>query len=252
MTKGKITAFVVLAGIVIVGMTWRVRSKPAAPPPRRNFDPLATLSGKELDKLIAGRPSTKNMILIPYGEFIMGSDDGDQDERPVRKVILDAYYIDRTEVTNAQYKKFIEATGHRAPKASLAVHLPFEWQDRSFPSGRANHPVVLVSWEDALAYALWAGKRLPTEAEWEKAARGNEARKYPWGDRWSRRRCNSSESALFTTTPVGNFPEGVSPFGGLDMAGNVWEWTRSLWGEDLAEPAFKYPYDPKDGRENLR
>jgi iron(II)-dependent oxidoreductase len=116
---------------------------------------------------------------------------------------------------------------------------------------------VNVRWHDTLAYCAWlsqvTGKRviLPSEAEWEKAARGDrDPREYPWGDEWNAARCNNSELGLPQTTPVGIFPEGASPYGCLDMAGNVWEWTRSLWGKDW-ETMYRYPYDSADGREDL-
>jgi iron(II)-dependent oxidoreductase len=118
--------------------------------------------------------------------------------------------------------------------------------------------VVNVRWHDTLAYCAWlsqvTGKRvtLPSEAEWEKAARGDrDPREYPWGDEWNAARCNNSELGLSQTTPVGIFPEGASPYGCLDMAGNVWEWTRSLWGEDWDKPKFRYPYTLTDDREEL-
>jgi formylglycine-generating enzyme required for sulfatase activity len=117
--------------------------------------------------------------------------------------------------------------------------------------------VVLVSWHDAVAYCNWlaevTGKpyHLPSEAEWEKGGRGSDGRIYPWGNQWDAKRCNSEEGSKGGTTPVGAYPHGASPHGLLDMAGNVWEWTRSLWGEDWQKPSFKYPYDPDDGREDL-
>lgn len=119
--------------------------------------------------------------------------------------------------------------------------------------------MVNVSWHDALAYCAWlsqvTGRHiiLPSEAEWEKAARGDrDKRQYPWGDKFEATRCNSDALGLGGTTPVGIFPKGASPWGCLDMAGNVWEWTRSLWGKELSEPEFGYPYDPTDGREDLK
>ena len=113
------------------------------------------------------------MVLVPAGEFWMGSDDGNDDEKPRHRVDLDSYSIDRYEVTNALYKRFMEATARAAPR---------HWS-RSDLNGAAQ-PVVGVSWHDADAYCRWAGKRLPTEAEWEKAARGDDGRTYPWGERW--------------------------------------------------------------------
>ena len=157
------------------------------------------------------------MILIPAGEFIMGSPEGegDNNEQPQHTVFLDAFYIDKYEVTNAQYKQFMDATGHKAPEY---------WDDEKY--NQPNQPVVGVTWHDAVAYAKWAGKRLPTEAEWEKAARGVDGRKYPWGNEWNSSKCNSNVGGdeYKYTAPVGSFPDGASPYGVMDMAGNVWEW----------------------------
>jgi formylglycine-generating enzyme required for sulfatase activity len=142
----------------------------------------------------------------------------------------------------------LEATGHKQPE---------HWKDRKPPSGQEDHPVVWVSWHDAVAYCNWLSEvtgrpyGLPSEAEWEKGARGTDGRIYPWGNQWDAERCNTGESGKGDTTPVGAYPQGASPYGLVDMAGNVWEWTRSLWGEDAQEPSFKYPYDPADGREDL-
>jgi formylglycine-generating enzyme required for sulfatase activity len=138
---------------------------------------------------------------------------------------------------------------------------PF-WMDRA-PWNGPNRPVVGVTWYEALAYCRWleaqvqaghpgARIRLPSEAQWEKAARGTEARRWPWGDAWADDHANSEEAGLKTTSPVGLFPAGASPFGALDMAGNVFEWTSSRWGGgDLYRPDFGYPYAPSDGRESL-
>jgi formylglycine-generating enzyme required for sulfatase activity len=170
-------------------------------------------------------------------------------EVPQHQVMMPVFKIARVPVTNAQYQLFVEATDHE---------LPPHWEDGRPPKGLESHPVVRVTWHDAIAYCHWlsevTGKpvTLPSEAEWEKAARGAKGRReYPWGDEWDETKCNTDELGLGGTTPVGIFPEGVSPYGCLDMAGNVWEWTRSLWGEDGSEPDFKYPYTPTDGRENL-
>jgi len=187
---------------------------------------------------------------IPAGEFWMGSESlaSYSDERPLHKLASPAYRIARTPVTNAQYRLFIEATGHPAPRG---------WEDQRPPKGLEGHPVVNVSFFDALAYCAWLGRQigqsvgLPSEAEWEKAAKGTkDRREYPWGERFELTRCNSWDLRLRSTTAVGVFPEGASPVGCLDMAGNVWEWTRSLWGTG-DQPEFAYPYDPGDGREAL-
>jgi len=126
-----------------------------------------------------------------------------------------AFWIDRYEVTNAQYRRFVEETRHEAPAY---------WGDPAF--NQPDHPVVGVSWEDAFQYAQWVGKRLPTWAEWERAAGGDDGRAYPWGEAWSPGRCNSvgGQDGFDGTAPVGSFPSGASPYGAMDMAGNVWEW----------------------------
>ncbi len=152
------------------------------------------------------------MVLVPAGEFLMGTDNSG-DQSPRHRVYLDAYYIDKVPVTNALYERFMRATSR---------HDPGYWSNTNFNG--LTQPVVGVSWHDADAYCKWAGKRLPTEAEWEKAARGADGRKYPWGDQWDPSRANSDESKLGKTTPVGSYPGGASPYGALDMAGNVWQW----------------------------
>jgi formylglycine-generating enzyme required for sulfatase activity len=140
--------------------------------------------------------------------------------------------VDRTEVTNTQFVQFARAAGFRPRPALLMA-----------AQGKEDHPVVHVTWEDAVAYCRWAGKRLPTEAEWEYAARGTDGRRYPWGDTWdpSRARFEGNNGGQ-TTAPVGSYPAGASPFGVLDLAGNVWGWTSSL--------ERPYPYVATDGRED--
>jgi formylglycine-generating enzyme required for sulfatase activity len=165
------------------------------------------------------------MILIPAGEFIMGSDSRLPDEGPQHNVKLPAYYIDKFEATNLQYKKFNDATSGRSPR---------HWRNRTFPAGKADHPVVYVSWDNASAYCDWAEKRLPTDAEWEKAARGTDGRMFPWGDEFSTAAANTpvrwQEIGKFgDTSPVGAFEAGKSPYGVHDMSGNVWEWTASWY-----------------------
>jgi formylglycine-generating enzyme required for sulfatase activity len=198
------------------------------------------------------------MILIPAGEFLMGSDpDKDAharpEEQPQHTFYLPDYTIARTPVTNAQYKVFVRATRHNSPDHWRWLF----WKRRRPPKQRIDHPVVNVTYDDAQDYCRWltdvTGKsyRLPNEAEWEKAARSTDGRLYPWGNAWDGDRCNvSGGSDLEDTTPVGAYPAGASLYGLLDTVGNVWEWTRSLWGPRLREPQFTYPYDPDDGREN--
>jgi formylglycine-generating enzyme required for sulfatase activity len=194
----------------------------------------------------ARQPFEPEMVLIPAGEFLMGSDpqkdqDAYKNEQPQHTPYLPDYYIARTPVTNAQYLAFVQATGYEQPG---------HWKGGKPPAGKENHPVVYVSWDDAVAYCNWLSEvtgrdyRLPSEAEWEKAARGTDGRIYPWGDEPpDEGRCNFG-GKVGETMPVGQYsPQGDSPYGCADMAGNVWEWTRSL---DRG-----YPYDPRDGREDL-
>ena len=155
------------------------------------------------------------MVYVPGGDFLMGSDEGEALSRPAHFVSVRPFFIDRTEVTNEQYRTFVEATGYDPPPT---------WKDGAMPAGEEAIPVTGITWYDAAAYAAWAGKRLPTESEWEFAARGAEGRKYPWGNDWDASQANV-ENRSKGLKPVG---EGVaSPSGIHDMAGNAWEWTAS-------------------------
>ena len=191
-------------------------------------------------------PIEIDWVEIPAGPFLMGSDkqkdkDAYDAELPQHTVTLAAYRIGRTPVTNVQYKLFADATGHEAPR---------HWLNGQIPKGKENHPVVNVSWHDAQAFCDWAKARLPTETEWEKAARGTDGRIYPWGNEApDASRCNFNRN-VGDTTPVGKYPKGKSPYGVLDLAGNVWEWTSTIWGKNFDKPDFAYPYDPNDGRED--
>lgn len=174
----------------------------------------------------------QEMILIPAGEFLMGSAGNDKsaskDEKPQHTVFIDAFYISRYPVANSEYKKFVDETEAKSPK---------HWNNGKIPNGKDNHPVVNLDWSEAVAYCEWVGGRLPTEAEWEKAASWDEAnnkkRIYPWGDTFDYGKCNSSESGIGDTTPVGKYsPQGDSAYGVGDMAGNVWEWCADWYDED--------------------
>jgi len=169
--------------------------------------------------------SPNDMVQIPAGEFTMGTDDRLPDEGPQHKVSLPAFYIDKYEVTNLQYKKFNDETNRKSPS---------HFRNRTYPDGKADHPVTYVSWEDADAYCRWAGKRLPTDEEWEKAARGTDGRNFPWGNEFDVAKANTPVRWEFLkkdgdTTPVGAFKAGSSPYGLYDMSGNVWEWTSSWY-----------------------
>ena len=216
------------------------------------------------------------LAYIPAGEFVMGSDPHQsefvQDEElPQHTLALPAYYLALTPVTNRQYLAFVQARAYPCPE---------HWPSDGFPEDWADHPVINVSWYDAMIYCEWLTERLgsekcmakvwhvgqwetieidstawrfllPSETEWEKAVRGTDGRLYPWGNFWDAKRCNTKESRGVATTPVDAYPLGASPYGVLDMVGNVWEWTRTLWGVDILESLFKYPYNPADGRENV-
>jgi formylglycine-generating enzyme required for sulfatase activity len=221
-------------------------------------------------------------VYVPAGEFLMGSTDDDElaksDEKPQHTVYLDGYWIARTEVTNAMFARFVAETGYRteAEKADSGrvfkfVTAEFEetpganWRHPRGPLsnlvGLNYHPVVQVSWNDAVAYCQWAGCRLPTEAEWEKAARGVDGRLYPWGNGTVRAKLNFADVNLevpwadknvndgYTfTAPVGSYPAGASPFGALDMAGNVWEWVADWYEIDTYTQSLREnPQGPDNG-----
>lgn len=161
-------------------------------------------------------PNDIETIVIRAGPFQMGE--------KLQRVELPEFRIARYPVTNAQYFRFVKATGHRRPDHWLG--------GGDYPPELARHPVVFVSWEDAVAYTAWAGARLPAEAEWEKAARGTDGRLYPWGNEFIAENCNTSESGTDGVRPVEAHPGGASPYGLMDMAGNVWEWTATNYEDD--------------------
>jgi formylglycine-generating enzyme required for sulfatase activity len=180
---------------------------------------------------------TTEMVLIPAGPFIMGSNADDLDETPQREVDLPAFEIDLFEVTNAQFAAFVETTGYQTDEEKGGAA---GW--RSFyTEGKDNHPAVKVSWNDAVAYCQWAGKRLPTETEWEKAARGTDGRTYPWGNDWDPEKANVKATGYRGTIPVGSLGAGASPYGVFDMAGNVWEWTAD-WYQPYPGSSYQDPY----------
>lgn len=202
-------------------------------------------------------------VYVPAGEFIMGSTDIEAKqsieggraypEVPQNTVYLDGYWIDKYEVTNGQYASCVEDGVCDSPFNPASFTRLNYYPNPEY----ANYPVIWVKWKMARTYCEWAGRRLPTEAEWEKASRGTDGAKYPWGDEeisgeranfcdfncpksWANGRYDDGYP---DTAPVGSFPEGASPYGAMDMSGNVWEWTGTL-----IQP---FPYDPTDGRENL-
>jgi formylglycine-generating enzyme required for sulfatase activity len=176
-----------------------------------------------------------DMVLVPAGEFTMGSPEGDPDERPAHKVQISAFFMDKYEVTVKQYAVFLQESGGDRPA---------EWKTMNKTTNQ-NRPVMGVDWADAARYCKWAGKRLPTEAEWEKAARGTDGRLYPWGNdpptplhaNYGKKEWNNHEALV----PVGTLEAGKSPYGIYDMAGNVWEWVSDWYDHDY------YKQSPSEG-----
>jgi formylglycine-generating enzyme required for sulfatase activity len=208
-------------------------------------DELARFLDPRVDRWVryhaaAGRGGLDTaMVTVPGGRVVLGRDDGPDTEKPAHDAVLAAFEIDPHPVTNAQYAHFLADTGRRSPSS---------WRGGRFPPAVAAHPVTDIGWRDARDYAAWAGKRLPTEAEWETAATwfhdGRKTR-WPWGDTFHPERLNSDTSVrswVGGPTPVGMYPHGASRYGAFDLSGNVWEWTSSL--------LRPYPYDPCDGRED--
>jgi formylglycine-generating enzyme required for sulfatase activity len=212
-------------------------------------------------------------VFVPGGDFAMGSDTSTYaNERPVHTVTLDSFWIDQTEVTNAMFGAFVAQTGYQTDAETTGASSVYnpdtdknelvpgtDWQHPLGPGSSladlAQHPVVHVSWNDAQAYCQWAGRRLPTEAEWEKAARGTDGWTYPWGNDFDGTRLNFADVTLGAfwgdsnfddgfqlTAPVGNYPAGASPYGALDMSGNVWEWVNDWVDEAYYQSSPSIPH----------
>jgi formylglycine-generating enzyme required for sulfatase activity len=282
-----VAALVVIAGVVTVAvLAGRFGSESGAPRSSLrtsrssvSFRPLGR-NAQGYEEILWLKDSSV-MIRIPAGEFWMGSPkgEGDSDEHPQHKVNLSEYYMDKCEVTNEQFERFVRAQGYVTDAERLGSGYVYDedsskWIDKKGVSWRTyysyatrNHPVVLVSWNDARAYCDWAGKRLPTESEWEKAARGTDARQYPWGNSvpGSSRNGNFADEAAkrefpnwtivsgyddgyARTAPVGTYPAGASPYGCMDMAGNVWEWCNDWYdSEYYGRSASNNPTGPSSG-----
>jgi serine/threonine-protein kinase len=209
----------------------KVTQATPTPPPAASPEPTAATS-----TLPEPPPG---MVYVIGGPLRIGRDEGgDPFDMPAYTYIAPPFFMDKTEVTNAEYQKFVDATNRPAPPI---------WKGAHFPDGQDNYPVTDVTWEDAKAYAAWAGKRLPTEEEWEFAARGTDGRLFPWGNKPQPDAANVKGAGESKLMPVGQFPSGASPFGLLDMIGNAWEWTAS----DLkAYPGGKLP--AVEGYNNLK
>jgi len=183
---------------------------------------------------------TDVMVEIPAGPFTMGTDTGNPDERPAHEVDVPAFMMDKFEVTNADFAVFVDATGYQTDAEKRGASRT--WRDE-YKEGKENHPVVRVSWNDAVAYCTWLGKRLPGEAEWEKAARGPDGFVYPWGNEWDATKANGKDSGLRGTAAVGSYPP--NGYDLLDMAGNAWEWTSEWYQAYPANPVIDQFYGEK-------
>ncbi|HEY5649579.1 MAG TPA: formylglycine-generating enzyme family protein [Nitrospiria bacterium] len=187
-------------------------------------------------------PSINEMIEIPAGEFLIGNNGrgvsegrGDPDEMPLHRFYVQAFLMDVFEVTNQQFQEFVDANVHRTPVHWKTKRPPgHPGSPMTYPEGKGDHPVIYVDWFDAVSYCRWVGKRLPTEEEWEKAARGTDGRIFPWGNDFDIEKANTpqrwlSKNSDGDTMPIGHFENGKSPYGLYDMAGNVYEWTSSWY-----------------------
>ena len=214
---------IILAIVVLLGLA--AYPAMAAPPVDKGAkeSAIGQKQKQNQEKPAAAQPQEGSMAVVPAGEFMMGSPTGDSDEQPAHKVHVDAFSMDKYEVTVGQYAVFLQAKG---------IDPPSDWKTMNQPAHQ-KRPVANVDWADAFAFCKWAGKRLPTEAEWEKAARGTDGRLYPWG--------NDPPTPLHANfgkpdwnnhgvlAPIGTFEDGKSPYGIYDMAGNVWEWVNDWY-----------------------
>lgn len=208
---------------------------------------VVMLFGCSHQRLVVRQEPPDMMAYIPAGEFEMGSNEGEGrigmtigvDEIPKHMVYVKDFYIDRYEVTNSQFMDFLVKTNNH--------YRPSHWEEKgTFSNNEDNHPVVDVDWLDADSYCRWAGKRLPTEAEWEKAARGTDGRLWPWGNEYEPAKANTEEAGSAWTSPVGSYQADVSPYGVYDMAGNVREWTDGWYvsypGNTVSSDYYTGPY----------
>ncbi|MCC7490985.1 MAG: SUMF1/EgtB/PvdO family nonheme iron enzyme [Fimbriimonadaceae bacterium] len=232
-------------------------------------DQLDSTSGLPL--WVRHRGDGAEMRLVPAGPFVRGCDGGEPDEAPAREIYLDGYYIDIYPVSNARYRQFHEfvlATNDHSrcyPAEHLSSvtrelnHCPRLWakgvrgfnEDRLRRFGDPQQPVVTVTWYDAFSYCAWSGKLLPTEAQWEKAARGSDGRRFPWGNAWEPERLNAGLD-IGATTAVDAFPQGRSPFGVMDLLGNVWEWCGDRYDRrGYVNGSNRNPVGPTEGLDRV-
>lgn len=194
------------------------------------------------------------MMFIPAGEFLMGSPDNDplagKDEKPQHKVYLDSFWMDKFLVTNGRYLFCVRAGRCQQPDTIYGYNVSVVNSTQYYPGPSPyDFPVINLTWNDAQIYCEWAGKRLPTEAEWEKTARGIDGRIYPWGNTFDPSKLNSKESGRFAPTAIDTFPNGTSPYGVMDMAGNLWQWVSDWYGDDFYQMSpLRNPIGPSGGK----
>ncbi|HUQ33325.1 MAG TPA: bifunctional serine/threonine-protein kinase/formylglycine-generating enzyme family protein [Pyrinomonadaceae bacterium] len=209
--KGVLIVAALILAIAVAVVVWLMSSRGKE---GQKAEAASRQTGQQSNQTGSEPAAPAGMVYVPAGEFTLGRDAGDEYERPARKMWVKPFFMDQYEVTNEDYAKFVKETGHRAPSS---------WSNSAYPAGWARKPVTGVTWDDAVDYAKWAGKRLPTEEEWEFAARGSDNRLYPWGNDWRQGLANADEANKSLTDAGAS--KGASPFGAYDMVGNAWEWT---------------------------
>ena len=242
--EGTVETFPTITKTPIASETPLASETPMASATATMTEPPPMTNTPELQTRISDKDGMEQ-VYIPSGEFLMGSTDSDSEaepwEKPQHKVYLDGYWMDKTEVTNAMYQKCMDGRSCEKPSC-----------DYYSDSQKSNHPVVCVNWNQAQAYCKWAGGRLPSEAQWEKAARGTDGRKYPWGDQSPTCSLANIDGCGGDTKVVGSFADGASPYGIMDMSGNVWEWVNDRYGENYYQSSpQKNPTGPDSGTDRV-
>lgn len=239
--------FLMMVSMMLLSWHSKKNKELLAQIPASPQEPVATSPTEfGLYKTIVGDDG-REMVEIPQGPFKMGSKDGDYDESPEHQVYLGTYYMDKYEVAQTDYERFVKATKRGKPFIPV-------FDDDIAKVLKPELPAIGMSWTDAQAYCQWAGKRLPTEAEWEKAAKGEGSRKYPWGDAMGPRYANleGEEDGYKYLAPPGKFPEGRSPYGLYDMAGNVAEWVADTYDDKYyGKSPYRDPKGPEEGQNRV-